>query len=118
MADFLPYLLAAAALAAVMAFFAWVARLARRRGAVGAGVAGALAAYQEAHRVTAYESHYELKAQAERQVPVLSPDHLWTPDRGGNHPRGAADRRPATRRPRRTRGSVRGLPVRLRHGRG
>lgn len=116
MAEFLPYLVVAAALAAVMGLLTWVARLTRRRGGVGSGVAGALAAYQEAYRVTAYESHHEIRAQAERRVPVLSPDHLWTPDRGGGGPYGEGERTRRAR-PARPRRSLRRRVSRLRRGR-
>ncbi|MFD7920272.1 hypothetical protein ACFV3R_13730 [Streptomyces sp. NPDC059740] len=96
MDDLLPYLVLAAALAAVMALCRWFAALVRRRGTAGAAVTAALAAYNEAHRVTAYEAHQEMLAQAERQAPAVSPDGRWTP----GQPVAAPDRRTAaTRRP-------------------
>ncbi|EXU62191.1 hypothetical protein Z951_43055 [Streptomyces sp. PRh5] len=79
MGDVLPYLIVAGVLAALMGFLAWVASLARRRGATGAALRAALASHDEAFRVTAYDSHHEIVAQAERKAPVLSPDGQWTP---------------------------------------
>ncbi|MEV4430887.1 hypothetical protein ACN9M0_37300 [Streptomyces sp. R-07] len=69
------------ALAGVMGLFTWLAAHVRRRGGAGAGIAAALAAHDEAFRVTAYESHYEIQAQASRKAPLLSPDDRWTPTR-------------------------------------
>ncbi|QPP06013.1 hypothetical protein G4Z16_05910 [Streptomyces bathyalis] len=90
MSELLPYLVVAAALAAVIGFFAWLAAVVRRRGIAGAAVRGALAAHDEAFHVTAHDSAYEIQAQAERKVPVLSP--------GGRD--GGAGRRPVVPRPR------------------
>jgi hypothetical protein len=76
----LPLLILAGALAAVMGFFAWLAALVRRRGIAGTALRGAIASYDEAMRVTAHDSHYEIRAQAERKAPVPSPDDPpWRP---------------------------------------
>ncbi|WP_262698158.1 MULTISPECIES: hypothetical protein [Streptomyces] len=79
MSELLPYLIVAGVLAALMGFLGWVASLARRRGATGAALRAALASHDEAFRVTAYDSHQEIVAQAERKAPTLSPDGKWTP---------------------------------------
>lgn len=81
MSDLLPYLIVAGVLAALMGFLGWVASLARRRGATGAALRAALASHDEAFRVTAYDSHHEIVAQAEHKAPILSPDGRWTPSR-------------------------------------
>ncbi|MGW7253240.1 hypothetical protein [Streptomyces sp. NPDC054834] len=70
----LPYLVLLAGLTAVLGFFTWPARLIRRRGAAGAGVGAALAAYEEAFRTTSHASHYEIQSQADRKAPADSPD--------------------------------------------
>ena len=49
----------------VLAALTWFASWAKRRGR-GSGVAGAIAAYEEAYRTTAHQSHYELRIQARR----------------------------------------------------
>ncbi|MGW7289892.1 hypothetical protein ACWGH4_30930 [Streptomyces sp. NPDC054847] len=106
MGDLLPLPAFAACLAAIMGFFAWIAVHVRRRGLAGAAVRAALASHDEAFRVTAHESYYEVRAQAERQGQALSPDGRWTPDREGARPVGSGDRLPrGARRRRRLRGS-------------
>lgn len=70
----LPQLVLLGYLAAALGFFTWLARLIRRRGTAGAGLAAALASYEEAFRVTSHESHHEIRAQAERKTPADSPD--------------------------------------------
>ncbi|MFI9584936.1 hypothetical protein ACIHCQ_24510 [Streptomyces sp. NPDC052236] len=77
-----------------------------------------MASYDEAFRVTAHESHYEIKAQAERQVPMASPDDLWRPN-GGEAGRqlGAAGRRPLRRQSGRVRRNLRRRVVHLWRGR-
>ncbi|MEU1515756.1 hypothetical protein ABZ490_27065 [Streptomyces sp. NPDC005811] len=60
--------------AAVLGLLTWAARLIRRRGGAGAGMSGALAAYEEAFRATGHASHYEIRAQADRRAPTDSPD--------------------------------------------
>lgn len=73
MSDVLPLLVLAGALAAVLGFFRWLASRVRRRGTAGAAVTAALASYDEAFRVTAHDAHHEIRAQAERKAPLLSP---------------------------------------------
>ncbi|MFK0174656.1 hypothetical protein ACIQVR_01690 [Streptomyces xanthochromogenes] len=92
MDDVLPLFAIFGGLAAVLAALVWLARHVRRRGTAGAGVAAALASWEEAYRVTAHESHWEIKAQAERQFSVLSPDGHW-PRAGEGNLRPAASRR-------------------------
>ncbi|MFF0449114.1 hypothetical protein ACFYT4_22360 [Streptomyces sp. NPDC004609] len=96
MRDLVPLLFLGVGLAVVIGFFTWLASHVRRRGVAGAAITSALASYDEAFRVTAHESHHEIRAQAERKAPVLSPDDQWTPDRGRARRRPAAgSRRPA-----------------------
>ncbi|MEU6980433.1 MULTISPECIES: hypothetical protein [unclassified Streptomyces] len=78
MTDFMPLLVIAAALAGVLGLLARLAVVVRRRGSAGAGIAAALAAHDEAFRVTAHESYVEIQARTERKAPLLSPDGLWT----------------------------------------
>ncbi|MFF4834472.1 hypothetical protein [Streptomyces sp. NPDC001315] len=70
----LPYLVLLGHLAAALGFFTWPARLIRGRGTAGAGPAAAPASYEAAFRVTSHESHYEIRARAERETPADSPD--------------------------------------------
>lgn len=70
----LPYLLLVWFPAAVPGFRAWPAGRISRRGTVGGGMSGALAAYEEAFRATSHASHCEIRAQAERKAPTDSPD--------------------------------------------
>jgi hypothetical protein len=94
MGDLLPLLVFTGCLAAIMGFFTWIAVHVRRPG--------------EAFRVTAHESYYEIRAQAERQGQALSPDGRWTPGRDGARPAGSGSRRPrGARQRRRLRGSRR-----------
>ncbi|MEU5428982.1 hypothetical protein AB0H73_25795 [Streptomyces olivoreticuli] len=79
MDDLLPPLAIFGGLAAVLCGFAWLAFHVRRRGTAGTGVTAALAAWEEAYRVTSHESYLEIKAQAERQSPMVSPDGHWRP---------------------------------------
>ncbi|MFC8230868.1 hypothetical protein [Streptomyces sp. NPDC057287] len=92
MNDLLALLVLAGVLAAVMGFFRWLASRVRRRGTAGAAISAALASYDEAFRVTAHEAHHEIRAQAERKAPLLSPDHPWETGRS---------RRPSWEGPRR-----------------
>ncbi|WP_059005639.1 hypothetical protein [Streptomyces specialis] len=62
-----------AVLAVVMGFFTWVASLVRRRGLAGAAIGAAMASYDEAFRPTAHDSHYEIRAEVERRIPIPSP---------------------------------------------
>ncbi|WP_344231669.1 hypothetical protein [Kribbella hippodromi] len=59
----------------VLGGLTWFAAWAKRTGR-GSGVAGALAAYDEAYRTTAHKSHYELRQQADRKSETGSPDDL------------------------------------------
>ncbi|WP_405899041.1 hypothetical protein OG242_17390 [Streptomyces sp. NBC_00727] len=77
MDQLLPLLVCAGALAAVMGLLGWVAVRARRRGLAGSALQAAMASYDEAFRVTAHESYYEIRAQADRQAPMAAPDDPW-----------------------------------------
>ncbi|MDX3769378.1 MULTISPECIES: hypothetical protein [Streptomyces] len=101
MGQFLPFLVVTGALAAVMGFFTWLAFVVRRRGLAGGAVRTAMASYEEAFRVTAHDSHYEIQAQAERKVPMALPGDPWRPIRGEGGPAGERGRGPLQRRPRR-----------------
>lgn len=79
MASFLPYLVSTGVLVAVMGALGLLAVRVRRRGPAGSAMRAALAAYDEAFRVTAHESYYEIRAQADRQAPMASPDDAWRP---------------------------------------
>ncbi|MFE7574370.1 hypothetical protein ACFU5Z_06490 [Streptomyces sp. NPDC057521] len=79
MTAFLPLLVCTGALAAVMGLLGLLAVRARRRGPAGSAMGAALAAYDEAFRATAHESYYEIRAQADRQAPMASPDDAWRP---------------------------------------
>ncbi|MFF7209460.1 hypothetical protein ACFZAU_02860 [Streptomyces sp. NPDC008238] len=103
MDDLLGCLALAAVLAVVMGAFAWLARMIRRRGVAGHAVTAALASYEEAFRVTSYEAHQEIRTQAERKLPVESPDDPWRPARA------TLAARPAARSARGPRGWVRRL---------
>jgi hypothetical protein len=106
MGAFLPFLILVAILAPVLGFFAWLASLIRRRGLAGGAMSAALASYEEAFRITAHESHVEIRAQAERKAPILLPDDHWgrSPDEAGSA--AAEDRRPLRPRSRRSRRSL------------
>jgi hypothetical protein len=84
MGPLVPYLLLVGGVAAVMGVFTWLRVVIRRRGVAGSAVRAALAAYDEAFRVTAHESYHEVRAQAGRRLPIRS--------RGGRKP-GAGGRR-------------------------
>ncbi|MEO3764786.1 hypothetical protein [Streptomyces sp. B8F3] len=73
MGDVVPYLVLCGCLVAVMGLLTWFKGLVRRRGLAGSAMRGALAAYEEAMRVTAHDSHHEVRAAAERQAPVGAP---------------------------------------------
>lgn len=99
MSDALPLLVVAGVLAAVMGLFRWLASRVRRRGTAGAAISAALASYDEAFRVTAHDAHYEVRAQAERKAPLLSPDRPWETGTGGPRPgEGPRRRWPGLRR--------------------
>ncbi|MEU1471233.1 hypothetical protein ABZ434_23775 [Streptomyces sp. NPDC005761] len=99
----LPFLVSAGALAAVMGCFARLATRVRRRGLAGSAMRAAMASYDEAFRVTAHESYYEIQAQVERQASMASPGDPWRPerDRAGGRPVVRGTRSRATRRRRR-----------------
>ncbi|MFE1379087.1 hypothetical protein ACFW6S_09100 [Streptomyces sp. NPDC058740] len=100
MTDILPLLVIAAVIAGILGLLARLAVVVRRRGTAGAALTAALAAHDEAFRITAHEAHVEIQAQADRKAPLLSPDGPW-PKRTPLPPR----RRPSllTRAARRTR---------------
>ncbi|MFI8001592.1 hypothetical protein [Streptomyces sp. NPDC086010] len=95
MSDLLPLLVLLGALAVVAGFFTWLASRVRRRGTAGAALTAAMAAHDEAFRVTAHDAHHEIRAQADRRTPLLSPDRPWESGRHGVDP--------TWRRPRRAR---------------
>jgi hypothetical protein len=104
MSEVVPYLVVSGCLIAVMGFFTWLKRLVLRRGLAGSALRGALASYEEAMRITSHESHIEIRAQADRQTPVVSDDPRWTGRRtaaGTSAARTRRSRRPGMRRLRR-----------------
>lgn len=75
----MPYLVLIGCLAVVLGFLTWLKGVIRRRGTAGSALRGALASYEEAMRITAHDSHHEIRAQADRRAPVFSPgDPRWT----------------------------------------
>ncbi|WP_326806488.1 MULTISPECIES: hypothetical protein [unclassified Streptomyces] len=79
MSEMVPYLIVFGCLVSVVGFFTWLKGVVRRRGLAGTAVTGALASYEEAMRTTAHDSHVEVRAQADRRAPILSPDDpRWT----------------------------------------
>ncbi len=117
MGAFLPFLISAAVLVAVLGFFTWLASRIRRRGLAGGAMSAALASYEEAFRITAHESYVEVRAQAERKAPILSPDDHWERTPGGAGRSGAENRRSPQPRPRRSRRRLGRWAGRLRRGR-
>lgn len=114
MGDLLPLLAIFGGLLAVLCGFVWLALHVRRRGTAGSGVTAALAAWEEAYRVTSHESYWEIKAQAERQSPAVSPDGHWRP-RGHDATRAdVSSREPLPRRSHRGRTILRRLARRMR----
>lgn len=104
MSDVVPYLVLTGCLAVVMGFFTWLAVLARRRGSAGSAVRAALASYEEGMRITAHDAHHEVRAQADRQAPVVSPGSpAWgvRRDTGPSRTNRPGRRRPAVGRLRR-----------------
>ncbi|PJE94534.1 hypothetical protein CUT44_30475 [Streptomyces carminius] len=116
MGGLLSFLVFAGVLAAVLGCFAWFASRVRRRGLAGGALSAALASYEEAFRVTAHEAHHEIRAQAERRAPVLSPGDDWRRSSGGTGRPGAGTRR-RPRPPRRSRRTFARLAGRLGRGR-
>ncbi|MFC8808297.1 hypothetical protein ACFYO6_08195 [Streptomyces anthocyanicus] len=99
----LPFMLLAGGLAAVLGSFTWLASRVRRRGLAGGAMGAALASYEEAFRTTAYASHIEIRAQAERRSPLLSPDDDWRRAPSAPDGTGAEAGRTASRGPCRSR---------------
>ncbi|WP_255946980.1 hypothetical protein [Streptomyces odontomachi] len=81
-----PLLILVGFLAVALGFFAWLASRMRRRGLAGGAVGAALASYEEAFRATAHASHVEIRAQAERKEPILSPGDHWGRGSGTGRP--------------------------------
>lgn len=69
----MPYLVFVGGLVVVLGGFTWLAVIIRRRGVAGSAMRAAMASYDEAFRVTAHESYYEVRAQADRREPVGAP---------------------------------------------
>jgi hypothetical protein len=65
-----------ATMAVTVLALAGIARRGRRGGVAGVALAGAMAAYNEAWHTTAYVSHVELQAQADRVAPSDSPEDV------------------------------------------
>ncbi|MCX2184197.1 hypothetical protein KV205_27240 [Streptomyces sp. SKN60] len=61
-------------LLAVLGGCVWLAVRVRRRGTAGGGARAALAAWEEAYRITSYEAYQEITAGARRKTPLPSPD--------------------------------------------
>ncbi|WP_406094272.1 hypothetical protein [Streptomyces sp. NBC_01013] len=103
MDELVPFLVFAGALAAVIGCFGLLAARVRKRGLAGSAMRAAMASYDEAFRVTAHDSYYEIQAQLERQAPMASPDDPWRPLRdraaGGPAAGSARSRTRGARRP-------------------
>lgn len=97
MNDLLPLLVLTVALLAVTGVFRLLVARVRRCGTAGAALTAALASYDEAFRVTAHDAHHEIRAQADRKAPLLSPDRPWETGRAAAARTGPA-RRPGPRR--------------------
>jgi hypothetical protein len=100
MTDLVPLVLLAVGLLAVLGGCTWLAVASRRRGAAGSAISAAMAAYDEALKVTSYEAHVEIQAQARRRTPLLSPDKAWRPPPRPTGRLGTAVPRSARPRPR------------------
>lgn len=114
---FLPFLISMGGLAAVLGLFVRLAARIRRRGLAGGAMSGALASYEEAFRVTAHESHVEIRAQAEREAPLLSPGDHWGRSPGEACRGGTENPSPLQPRPRRSCPGLRRRADRLKPGR-
>ncbi|MDQ1020142.1 hypothetical protein [Streptomyces afghaniensis] len=103
MSEVVPYLVVSGCLITMMGFFTWLKRLVLRRGLAGSALRGALASCEEAMRITSHESHVEIRAQADRQTPIVSHDPRWTgrTAAGTSAARTRRSRRPGRRRLRR-----------------
>ncbi|MDQ1022745.1 hypothetical protein QF035_000327 [Streptomyces umbrinus] len=78
-------------------------------------LSAALATYEEAFRITAHESHVEIRAQAERKAPILSPDDQWRRSPGEAGQAGSEGSHPIQPRPRRSRRGISRWVDRLSH---
>ncbi|MFF7245400.1 hypothetical protein ACFZBU_16020 [Embleya sp. NPDC008237] len=103
MGGFLGFLLVAGCLATTLGCCAWMAAHVRRRGVAGAAIRAAMASYDEALHGTANDAHIEIQVQAQRKVPMRSPDDPWRPHHDEPAHPSAPDRRSHNRRPRRPR---------------
>ncbi|MFI6977193.1 hypothetical protein ACIBSV_01240 [Embleya sp. NPDC050154] len=81
MGGFLGFLTVAGCLGTMLACCVWLASHVRRRGLAGAAIRGAMASYDEALHGTANDAHLEIQVQAQRKVPMRSPDDPWHPHR-------------------------------------
>lgn len=117
MGALLPFLILVAILAVVLGFFVWLASRVRRRGLAGGALSAALASYEEAFRVTAHDAHVEIRAQAERKAPILSPDGHGRRSPGATARVRAEERRPLRPRLRRSRRGLGRWVDRVRRGR-
>jgi hypothetical protein len=70
MGESVPYLVVGGSYAAVVASLIWLAARVRRRGIGG----GFVAPVEEIFRPTAHQSRIEIEVQAERMVPMPSPE--------------------------------------------
>ncbi|MDT0345860.1 hypothetical protein [Streptomyces litchfieldiae] len=66
-------------LAVVMGSFGWLAARVRRRGTARDAFQVIVGTYDSLYHSSAQESHYEIKAQAERKSPLSSSDVPWRP---------------------------------------
>ena len=74
-----------AAVAAGMAGLAGIARRARRAGSAGRALAAAMAAYDEAMHVTAFEAYVEVRREDERGTALTAPSDDWGLPPGHSH---------------------------------
>ncbi|WBB61129.1 hypothetical protein O7599_00795 [Streptomyces sp. WMMC500] len=98
MGNVVPYLVVFGCLAAVMGFFTWLKDVVRRRGLAGSAVQGALAACEEAIRITSHDSYHEVRAAADRQAPVAAPGDPFRPGGAVGGPRRSTAGLPKRRR--------------------
>ncbi|MFK4105508.1 hypothetical protein ACI2L1_36700 [Streptomyces sp. NPDC019531] len=75
MGQLMPLLIVVGALVVVLGLFIALAAHVRRRGTAGGGLAGVLAAYDEAFHGTAADSYHEIQEQKDRKAPL--PDDRW-----------------------------------------
>ncbi|MYW00165.1 hypothetical protein [Streptomyces sp. SID3343] len=104
MDEVLSYLIFFVVLAAVLGCFVAFAQRMRRRGVAGSAVRAVLLANAEGLHGTLHDAGVEIQAQAQRKVPMRSPDDPWTPGRDEAKWRGAGGRPPRGSRRRRLRG--------------